>query len=103
MRVVRPLLAPKIGQGVATAATASRANVITRPEALHRRPDFDQRTIDAKMIAREQSAHTRLFQDRAQKFRGNLARHQSIAVLGNGRMVPHRLIDAKPTNQRNSR
>lgn len=96
MRVVRPLLAPKVGGDVAATAAISGTVVIARWKALHRCPGFDQRTIDAEMIAREKPAGARPVQDRGQKFRGDLARQQLVAVLGKGRVVPYRIVDAEP-------
>lgn len=80
--------------GLATATVApALVVVIARSKALHRSSGFDRRAIDAEMIAREQPANARPFKDCSLKTRGDLAGQHSVAVLGKGRVVPHRLVD----------
>jgi hypothetical protein len=66
-----------------------------RLEALHRRPSFDQRAVDRKMVRAQKPLHARLRQDRAQELRGDIALKQPVAVLGEHRMVPRRIVDAE--------
>jgi hypothetical protein len=65
-----------------------------RPKALHRRPGLDQRAVDREMIRAEQTLHPRLRQHRAQELGGDVALQQAIAVLGERRVIPHRIVNA---------
>src|SRR5437660_7236343 len=76
---------------------------VLRLEALHRSPGFDQCAIDREVLARQQPPDPGLRQNRTQKLRCDLAIQKSVAVFRKGRVVPHRIVDASPTNQRNSR
>lgn len=96
---VRALLPVKIGGRIAAAAVSCAVVpiiILLRTKALHARLGFDERAIDAEMLTREQLAHTRLLEDRDQKLRRDFPCQQPVAVLGKGRMVPHRLVDAEP-------
>lgn len=97
---VRAPLVPEIDRCIAAIATvasgiASPTAILPRAEALHTRPCLDQRAINAEMLAREQLAHARLVQDRAKEPGGAFTRQQPIAVLGKGRVIPHRLVHAQ--------
>jgi hypothetical protein len=47
------------------------------------------------MIRAEQTLHPRLRQHRAQELGGDVALQQAIAVLGERRVIPHRIVNAK--------
>ena len=64
------------------------------PETLNRRPGLDQRAIDREMVRAEQPLHPRLRHYRAQKLDGDVALQQAIAVLGERRVIPHRIVNA---------
>src|SRR6266850_829523 len=65
-------------------------------EALDRSPRLDQRAVDREVVARQQPLHLRLSQNRDQELGGDLSLQQPVTVLGEGRMVPDRIINAKP-------
>src|SRR5262249_27003340 len=99
MRLVAALLSLEIRRGVAPAARAvpiAAVPRIFRLEPLHRSPGFNQSAIDREMLARQQPLDAWLSEDGGQEFGCDLAVQQPIAVLGEGRMIPHRIIDADP-------
>src|SRR5438309_11330896 len=51
------------GVALATLAVAAAFRRLFRPEALHRRPAFDQSAIDREMLARQQTLDPRLSAD----------------------------------------
>jgi hypothetical protein len=95
MRIVRPLLAMKVGFRVAPAACRrfARARAL-RLDALHRRPRLDQRAVDREVIRGQKLLHLGLRQHRRQELRRDVAFQQPVAVLGEHRMVPGRVVDA---------
>jgi hypothetical protein len=66
-------------------------------------PGLDQAAVDAEVPARQQPAHLRPVEQPGQELGGDIAREQPVAVLREGRVVPDRIVDARPTNQRNNR
>ena len=74
---------------------------LLRDETLHGRPRLDQRAIHREVFGREQrltwgSART------AARNGGDVAIQQAVTVLAeHSRVVPDRIVDARPTNQRN--
>ena len=103
VRLVGALLAMEIRLAVPPAAWRRRlARAVLRPEALHRRPGLDQRAVDREMIRAEQPLHPRLRQHRAQELGGDVALQQPLAVLGERRVIPDRIVNAeadKPAKQ----
>src|SRR3984957_20327598 len=97
VRFVRTLLAVKIRFLVSSASPGRR---IFRPdlrlEAFHRRPGFDQRAVDRKVVRAQKALHAWLDQNGVQKFRGDRPFEKTVAVLRKYRMIPRRLIDADP-------
>jgi hypothetical protein len=69
---------------------------IAPAHALHRRPRLDQRSIDAEVLRGQKTLAPGSPADAPQQ----LARHpgldQSVAVLGEGRMVPNPIIHRQP-------
>jgi hypothetical protein len=98
MRLVAPLLAAEVRLGIAT----TRRRRINGPaavlglEALHRRPGFDERAVDAEVVAGQQPLHPGLGKQRRQEPGCDVARQQAVAVLGEGGVVPHRIVDPEP-------
>ena len=99
MCLVGALLAPEIGWRVASAASAIATDRLLRLEALHRSPRFDQRAIHREVLARQQSLDPRLGQHRGQKLGRDLAFQQPVAVLGEGRVIPHRIVHPETDTQ----
>ena len=69
---------------------------VDRLEALHRGPRLDQRAVDAEVLARQKPLHPRLRQQRRQEARGDRPFEETIAVLGKGGVIPHRLVRPQP-------
>jgi hypothetical protein len=86
---------------------AARARWAARPilrlEAFRTAPGFDQRAVHREMLARQQPFYAGMGHHGGQELHRDLARQQPVTVLGEGRGVPHRVIHAEPTNQRNSK
>ena len=83
VRVVAPLLAEEV-RAVPTTA-------ILRLEALLRCPRFDERAIDREVLLRQM--RLRLFQHAREELAGDNFVEQTLAVLREHRVVPHRLIN----------
>jgi hypothetical protein len=58
-------------------------------------PGLDQAAVDAEVLARQQPAHPGPVEQRGEKPGGNIAFEQPVAVLREGRVVPHRIVDAE--------
>ena len=84
----RRRLAPVVPPAFATGALGT--------EALHRRPGFQQRSIDRKMLGAQKPLHLRQAEQRRQKLLRHLVGEQAVAVLREGRGVEHPLVDRKP-------
>src|SRR6185312_1856519 len=67
-----------------------------RTEALHRRPGFQHRSIDRKMLRAQKPLHLRQAEQRRQKLLRDLVREQAVAVLGEGRGVERLLVERQP-------
>ena len=72
------------------------AAAVLRPEALHAGPGLDQRAVDREVLVRQQRLDLGLGQHRAQELGRDLALEQPVAVLGEHRHVPDRIVDAEP-------
>jgi hypothetical protein len=55
-----------------------------------------QRAVDGEVIIRQQRRHLPVREDRLQELLGNVGFQQPVAVLGVGRMIPDRVVDAEP-------
>jgi hypothetical protein len=93
--VVRPALAMKIPLAV-PAGTGRRARTVLRLEALRAGPGFDERAVHREVLARQQPLHPALRQHRRKELRRDIAIEQPVAVLGERRGIPNRLVDAQP-------
>ena len=107
VRCVRTLLPAKVGLGVASACGRRRLACIIaaglRLETLHRGPRLDQRTVHREVLARQQRLHPALRQHCGQELRRDVAAKQPVPVLREGRVIPHRIVDAEadePTEQK---
>ena len=103
MRLVATLLAVPI---LALASTASRRRIVVgfvlAHEALMARPRLNQRAVDAEVLAGEMTARMRRLYRLVEQTRDDVAREQSVAVLAERRVVPHRIVHRqadKPTKQ----
>jgi hypothetical protein len=88
MRVVGALLAVEVRT---IAAIVVRS--ILGAEALVRRPRLDQRAVHGEVIVTHEAL--RLLVHRSEKLLCHLAVQQPVAVLGEDRMVPHRVVHAQ--------
>ncbi len=125
MGCVRALLAPEVDFGIAivTGGAGHRGGLllgllrdgvgldcgrIVRPsviawwraivlglEALHRRPCLHQRAIDREVIVRQQRFHLAVRQDGGQKYARHRGGQQPVAVLGEHRRHPDRVVNAE--------
>ena len=93
--LVRPPLAAEVAVAVPPAGRRL-AGAVLRPEALHAGPGLDQRAVDAEVLARQQPPHLRPVEQRRQELGRDVALEQPVAVLGEGRVVPDRIVDAEP-------
>src|SRR5579862_5498859 len=92
----------EVALAVAARTLAVVVASILPAEALDRRPRLNQRAIHREVIARQQPLHLWLNQNRRQELRGDLPLQQPVTVLGEGRMVPYRIVNAetdKPAEQ----
>src|ERR1700756_5789053 len=81
--VVRALLAVKIRLPVPSVSIRGRfIRAILWLEALHRRPGFDQRTVDGEMVSAQKPLHSRMCKHSAQQLGCDVAFQQALAVLG---------------------
>src|SRR5712675_215466 len=65
-------------------------------ETLVSGPGLDQRAIDGKMLVREQALSARLIEHRVEKALRYLSHQQTLAILGEDRHIPHRVVDVEP-------
>ncbi len=79
-------------------AVAARARCAARPvpglEAFWTAPGLDQRAVHREMLARQQPLDPGMGHHGGQKLHRDLARQQPVAVLGERRRIPYRVIDA---------
>ena len=61
-------------------------------EAASRCPGLDQRAIDGEVLLAQQMLLARLDQHCLQQLLAHRARNQPLAVLGENRRVPHRVV-----------
>src|ERR1700684_4491055 len=80
MRLFGPLLAAEVLFAVAP-ALGRIAAAILRPEALHRCPGTEQRSVHREVLMRQQPFDFRLLQQGREKALSNLGVEQPIAVL----------------------
>jgi hypothetical protein len=96
-RGVRGVPAALAMEIVRTIAAVSRlARAILRAEAFRARPSLQQRAINREMLARQQALDLVLREHRDEKLARHLASQQPVAVLGEGRGIPYRVLDAEP-------
>jgi hypothetical protein len=74
---------------------ATAAAGVLRAKALHGRPSLDH-AIDREVIVRQQRLDARVGQQCLQEAAGNVAFHETVAVLGEHRHVPDRRIHRQP-------
>ena len=84
-----------VGLRPPSSSPSGRSELVSRSEALHAGPSLDQRPVDAEMITRKEPTDAGLRQDRGKEPRGNVAVEQPVAVLGEGRVIPDRLVDTQ--------
>ena len=95
MRLVCSLMAVEVHFAVAAAAFCRRfARSRFRLDALHRCPGPDERAVDREVIGGQERLHLSLRQNCTQELRSDVAFRQSVAVFGEGRVVPRLIVDA---------
>ena len=72
------------------------ARAVLGPEALHRGPGLDQRAVDAEVLGRHQAPDLGIGQHLGQEPGRDVAGEQPVAVLGEGGLVPGRVVDPEP-------
>jgi len=77
-------------------ATGGGPGAVPRAEALRARPGFDQRAVHREVFVGEQRLDLRLRQHRGEQLHRHVTGQQPVAVLGEGRRVPHRIVHPKP-------
>ena len=65
-------------------------------EALHRGPCLDQGAVNREVLGGQQALDPGLDQDGGEELNGDVAIEQAVAILGEGGVVPDRIIDPKP-------
>ena len=95
MGLVRALLPVPVDPGVSSRARRP-VRAVASAHALDRRPGLDQRAIDAEVLVREQLRLVGLAHHAPQQLSGHLRLDQPVAVLGEARVIPDRLIDRQP-------
>ena len=97
MGLVGALLAVEVAFAIAARAVII---IIIAPirlaEALHRRPGFEQCPVHREVVVGDQPLHLRLSQHGLEELGRDLTFQQPVAVLREGRVVPHRIVHAKP-------
>ena len=92
MRIVRALLAVTVTRFVAATASAGTTGTVFGPEALVRCPCLDHRAVDAEMLIAQKVRHPSLINDGIEQITRDIRLEQPVAVLAEGRAIPHRLI-----------
>ena len=65
-------------------------------EALHRRPGLDQRAVDREVLVRQERLHLWVGAAPRQELGRHVGLQQPVAVLGEHRVVPHRIVHPEP-------
>src|ERR1700736_2139112 len=65
-------------------------------EALHRGPGLDECAVNREVFGRQEPLHLGPLQHSAQKACGDIAIEESVAVFGEGRVIPNSIVDAEP-------
>ena len=91
VRLVAPLLTMKVALAIASIGRWL-ATAVLRPEALHRRPGFDQRAVDREVLVRKQRLDLWVSQQGLQKPASDVAFQQPVTVLGEHRHIPYRRV-----------
>ncbi len=94
VRFVAALFLAEVYFRVAPCRALARALVLG-PKALVTGPRFHQRAFHREVIIAHQVAAPRLAHDRGQKSFGNVSGKQAVAVLGEHRSYPHRIVNAQ--------
>src|SRR5450759_381303 len=95
MRLIAAFRSRIIDGRIATGIRAGRFIIVDRPEALVARPGLDQRAVDGEMLVAEQTSRARLAKHGLEEALGDLPPQEPLAVLGEHRHVPNRVLDAQ--------
>ncbi len=96
MRIIRALLTAKIASIIAATASTRATRAVLGSKALVRRLCCDHRAVDAEMLIAQKARHPSLLNDGLEQLTGDVCLEQPIAVLAEGRVIPHRLIHRQP-------
>ena len=91
------LVGASVRRGGRLARTAVIGRRILRPrlEALHRGPGLDQGAVDGEVFVRQKRRYLPVGENGSQELARHLRRQQPVAVLGENRRDPCRIIDAE--------
>ena len=89
-------LAPEVRLRIAPARGRRLIRTLLGPEALHRGPCLDQGAVNREVLGGQQALDPGLDQDGGEELNGDVAIEQAVAILGEGGVVPGRIIDPKP-------
>jgi membrane-associated phospholipid phosphatase len=95
MRVVGAFLAAEVTFAVAPTRRRLIGTVLGA-QALQRGPGLDQRAADGEMLVGQEPLDLRVSQHGLQELRRDIGFEQALAVLGKGRVIPYRIVDAGP-------
>lgn len=97
MRRVRAFLPPEIHARIAgIVIRRRRRGIVDRPEALVTGPGFEERPVHGEMFVRQELMLVRQAQHRAEERLRDVPREQAIAVLGEDRRHPNRIVRREP-------
>ena len=93
MRVVLPFLSPVVH--VLVASLRSRRRIVLGTEAFERRPRLDQCPVHGEVFIGQKSCFPGLVHDAQEELFGDLRGEEALLVLGEGRVVPHGIVQSK--------
>src|SRR5438105_3739908 len=93
---VAALLAPVVDVRVATTTTSGRAAVaVLGPEALHRGPCLQERSVHGEVLVREVAPHPGLFHHGGEELGRDLVPQQPVPILREGAVVEAAVLNAQ--------
>ena len=92
MRVIAALLAVKVHRRIAAAVFGRLRRSVFALKTLLSRPGFDQCSVHGEVFFRQQALLARLLQHLLEERLRDVAFQQPLAVLGEHRHVPHRIV-----------
>lgn len=87
------ILGGGVRSGWAARVVIGRRVISLRLEAFHRGPGLDQRAVDREVVVRQKRRDLAMRQDRRHHLARHLRRQKPVAVLGEDRRHPDRIVD----------